>query len=372
MSTQQIRKIIFIHLLNDYSGSPKVLSQVIKAVQKKGCDTELYTGKSDDGFLSGLIDKHHYYFYKRFENKYLTLITFMLSQVSLFFKLLKYRNEDVVIYVNTMLPFGAGLAGKMMGKPVYYHIHEISLTPASFKQFLRSIVQKTASMVIFVSKAVEEAEFLDNIPQEVIYNALPDAFMEAAVKTPYHVQHDGSFNVLMVCSLKAYKGVDEFVKIASICQSTPHIHFTLLLNAEQPEIDAYFGKETLPTNLTLVARQKNLVPFYEKTSLLLNLSRVDQWVETFGLTIIEAMAFGIPVIVPPVGGPAEIVHDGQEGYLVSSYETEKIAGLITELLKDEERCLALSKAARKRAEDFEEAVFEEKIDKLLCKVKIKQ
>lgn len=359
-------KIIFIHLLNDYSGSPKVLSQVINAVKKDGCEVALYTGKSDKGFLSGLTDAHHTYFYNRFENKYLTLVTFMLSQMSLFFKLLKYRKEDVVIYVNTMLPFGAGLAGKLMGRPVYYHIHEISLTPASFKHFLRAIVQKTATKVIFVSKAVEESESFDNIPQKVIYNCLPDTFMKGARATPYSFCHDGRFNVLMVCSLKAYKGVDEFVRIAHICQNTSQIHFTLVLNADQSEIDAYFGKETLPSNLTLVAQQKDLVPFYKRASLLLNLSRVDQWVETFGLTIVEAMAFGIPVVVPPVGGPAEIVHDGQEGYLVSSYETEKIARLIMELSQDEKRCLALSQAARRRAEAFKEETFEKKIIEVIC------
>ncbi len=77
------------------------------------------------------------------------------------------------------------------------------------------------------------------------------------------------------------------------------------------------------------------------------------------------MAFGIPVIVPPVGGPREIVLDGEEGYLISSYETEKIAKTIMELSEDEEKCMALSAAARKRAEAFNETLFEEKIVKVL-------
>ena len=84
------KKIIFTHLLNDYSGSPKVLSQVIKAVQKNGYEIELYSGKSESGFLSGIVVKHNYYFYKRFENKYLTLVTFMFSQLILFLKFTLY------------------------------------------------------------------------------------------------------------------------------------------------------------------------------------------------------------------------------------------------------------------------------------------
>lgn len=361
------KKIIFIHLLNDYSGSPKVLSQVIKAVQSKGCEVELYTGKSADGFLTGLTDKHHRYFYKRFDNKYLTLITFMLSQVHLFFKLLKHKNEDVLIYVNTMLPFGAGIAGKLMGKPVHYHVHESSLSPASFKRFLRTIVQKTVSKVLFVSKTVEKSEYFANISQQVIYNALPSSFADIAFKIPYQHTRDKHFNVLMVCSLKAYKGVNEFITIAKSIPDSTNIHFTLLLNADQLEIELYFKKSNLPSNVTLVSRQKNLVPFYKNTSLLLNLSRVDEWVETFGLTIIEAMAFGIPVIVPPVGGPAEIVNDGMDGYLISSYETDKITKIIIELSKDEEKCMALSKAARIRSEAFNEELFEEKICDFICR-----
>ncbi|MDA7706965.1 hypothetical protein N8839_06170, partial [Flavobacteriaceae bacterium] len=101
-----MKKHIFVHLLNDFSGSPKVLSQVITAAQKKGVALELYTGKSESGFLSGLTENHHQYFYKRSENKWMTLVTFLSSQFILFFKLLKYTNKDIVIYVNTMLPFG--------------------------------------------------------------------------------------------------------------------------------------------------------------------------------------------------------------------------------------------------------------------------
>jgi glycosyltransferase involved in cell wall biosynthesis len=359
------KKIIFIHLLNDYSGSPKVLSQVIKAVQKRDGEIELYTGTSKEGFLSGLTNNHHSYFYRRFENKYLTLMTFMLSQVSLFFKLLKYRNKDVIIYVNTMLPFGAALAGKMMEKKVIYHVHETSLTPVSFKHFLRSIVQKTASKIIFVSRALGEAEPFINLPQKIVYNALSDDFFEVAIQNRYAPLKNKEFNVLMICSLKRYKGIDEFVNIASLCETQEHMTFTLVLNAEQLEIESYFKESGLPSNITLKARQKDLMSFYKESSMLLNLSRIDEWVETFGLTIIEAMAFGIPVIVPPVGGPSEIVGNGREGYCISSYEVEKISKLIQELSLDEDRCKYLSASARKRVEDFKEDVFEKNIMEII-------
>ena len=360
-----VQKIIFIHLLNDYSGSPKVLSQVIQMVQKNGFETELYTGKSEDGFLSGMAEKHHHYFYKRFKSRLLTLVTFMLSQVSIFFKLLKYRNENVIIYVNTMLPFGAGLAGRFIGKPVYYHVHETSLRPEILKRFLRYIVQRSASKVIFVSKTLKKEEGFSKISQYVVHNALSDDFLNTAISNQYRHLIDGQFNVLMICSLKVYKGIYEFINIASLCQREGRINFTMVLNASQSEIDSYFRAIVIPSNMVLVSKQNDVAPFYQQASLVLNLSRIDECIETFGLTIIEAMAFGIPVIAPPIGGPTEIVRDGVEGYLISSYEIKIISNKIIELSKDKKRSLSLSNSAIKRVDNFQEDAFERKIMDLI-------
>jgi len=353
-----MKKIIFIHLLNDYSGSPKVLSQVISSCENEGFEVMLYTGKSSEGFLSNSTKNHHLYFYKRFKNKLGTLCTFVLSQIHLFFKLLKYRNKEVVIYINTVLPFGAALSGKLMGKPVFYHIHETSIKPKLLKRFLRFMVQKTASKIIFVSNALKETESFKNIEQTTIYNALPTNFTKKALENKYVVQDiNGFFNVLMICSLKTYKGVAEFLKIARLCEVQKKIKFTLVLNVGQKEIDAYFSNFLLSKNTTIIATQKELDHLYKKANLVLNLSRIDQWVETFGLTILEAMSYGIPVIVPPIGGPSEIVTDGVEGYLIASYEIETIANKIKELSGDNQLCLELSKKARKRSLDFNEEVF---------------
>jgi glycosyltransferase involved in cell wall biosynthesis len=360
-----MKKIIFIHLLNDYSGSPKVLSQVIKASLKKGYKIELYTGRSNNGFLSNLSEHHHFYFYKRFENRYMTLATFILSQISLFFKLLKYRNQDVIFYINTMLPFGAAIAGKLTNKKIYYHIHETSLRPPALKKFLRYIIKNTVSNIIFVSQYVQKEEVFPNKDQTVVYNALSYNYVQVANQHNYQWKNEGLFSVLMVCSLKAYKGINEFIEIAQQCSQTKDISFTLIFNAEQSEIDLFFSKIKLPLNISVFHQKTDLVPYYRQTSLLLNLSKVDECKETFGLTIIEAMAFGIPVIVPPVGGPTEIVTEGVEGFLISSQETNKISHKIIEISNDETTCLELSKNAKKCSKYFKQEVFEKNILKVI-------
>ena len=39
------------------------------------------------------------------------------------------------------------------------------------------------------------------------------------------------------------------------------------------------------------------------------------WEEPFGRAVLEALALGVPVVATDVGGPREIITDGQEGLL---------------------------------------------------------
>lgn len=357
-----LKKLVFIHLLNDYSGSPKVLSQIVKDNTASNNDVLLYTSK-DIGFLSKITKNHFHFYYKRFDNKIMTLFSYLLSQLDLFFKILKYKKDDIV-YINTLLPFGAAIAAKIKGCKVIYHIHETSIKPALLKKFLRYIVSFTASKIIFVSNDLAKKESFENISTSVIHNALEKNFMSNASTYPYHHLHDDKFVVMMICSLKDYKGIPEFIKIAKSLENGTDIKFRLILNAEQKEIDDYFKNDVFK-NIEIFSKQTNLESFYSSSSLVLNLSRIDQWIETFGLTIVESLAFGVPVIVPPVGGPIEIIDENNEGYIISSYDIEKVSSTISTLSINKKLCLELSSNARTKAMNFNEDIFLEKIKKVI-------
>ena len=161
----------------------------------------------------------------------------------------------------------------------------------------------------------------------------------------------------MLASLRDYKGVPEFLALAERLASRADIRFDLVVNDDEAAIRRYFASTILPSNLTVHPRTDDPAAHYARASLVLNLSRPDQCVETFGLTLLEAMAFGVPVIAPPVGGPVELVDDGREGFLIDSRNSDALAERVLHLADDEVMCMQLSTAARKRAASFSPAAF---------------
>ncbi len=75
--------------------------------------------------------------------------------------------------------------------------------------------------------------------------------------------------------------------------------------------------------------------------------------EPFGRAVIEAMALGVPVLATNVGGPAEIIDDGREGYLLAPRDAGAWAQAIARIAVSPDRGAALGLAGRRRAQrDF--------------------
>ena len=74
--------------------------------------------------------------------------------------------------------------------------------------------------------------------------------------------------------------------------------------------------------------------------------------ESFCLSILEAMFFACPSIARRVGGIPEVLQDGVTGLLVDSSEAKVIAQAIESVIGDPERRLALGGRAQQRAREY--------------------
>jgi len=71
--------------------------------------------------------------------------------------------------------------------------------------------------------------------------------------------------------------------------------------------------------------------------------------ELFGLTLLEAMACGTPVVCTAVGGMPEVVHDGRDGFVVGPDDPTGLVDALRVLVEDEEVWPVLSAGARATA-----------------------
>jgi glycosyltransferase involved in cell wall biosynthesis len=77
-------------------------------------------------------------------------------------------------------------------------------------------------------------------------------------------------------------------------------------------------------------------PWYERASVLV-MPAVTDWKgeqEGFGMVIVEAMSYGVPVVASRSGGIPDIVRDGENGLLVHERDIGGLAGAIARVLDD--------------------------------------
>ena len=74
--------------------------------------------------------------------------------------------------------------------------------------------------------------------------------------------------------------------------------------------------------------------------------------EGLPVAMLEAMAWGLPVITTPVGGIPEVVTPDQHGILVEPGDVETLSASLQAFIESEELRLTMGKNARKRVEPF--------------------
>lgn len=74
-------------------------------------------------------------------------------------------------------------------------------------------------------------------------------------------------------------------------------------------------------------------------------------VEPFGLAVVEAFSFRLPVVVSDVGAMPTLVRNGETGIIVPAEDAEALANALLSLLRDPERCRRFGQAGRGDVEE---------------------
>lgn len=353
--------VLAFHQFNDYSGSPKVLAMLLSGLSLHNRSIQLFTSKG--GCLDELGErvKIQHFYYKFSRSVPLVLLRSFWAQCCMFCYGLKYGSRNSVFLINTIMPVGAALAANILGARCVYYYHENAFAKNIYYRFKAKIMEWLADEIVCVSDY--QRRYLKRTANvTVIPNALAEN--QRLLLKPHSEEAFEKKRILMVSSLKKYKGIVTYVSIA---ERFPSLDFVLVLNATDAEISEFFRAEgmVVPKNLTVFHKQSDVTPFYNDASLSVNLTDPRYAIETFGLTAIEAMAAGVPVIVPDVGGIADLVADGFNGYKVDPTNIEEICRAVKEIFADRDSYRRLSENAYGYSGRYDEKGYIEKFEKLL-------
>jgi glycosyltransferase involved in cell wall biosynthesis len=259
----------------------------------------------------------------------------------------------------------AGPAARLAGVPAVWC--QVGM-PSSRSGLDRAATALPARGIVAVSQATGRAqrELRPHRPVEVVYPGVdlerfdagrlpPPAEARARLGLPA----EGGL-VGIVARLQRWKGVHVLLEaLPHALRRHPDLHCVVVGGPHElePDYDAYLRRTVVDLGLegrVIFAGAQAEVPLWMQAMDVVVHASAN---EPFGLTIVEAMALGKPVVAAASGGPLEIVSDGVDGLMVPHGDVRGLAAAVTRLLADPELAARLGEAARHRAGEFSSRRF---------------
>jgi L-malate glycosyltransferase len=209
----------------------------------------------------------------------------------------------------------------------------------------RHVLSRRFDRVVGVSRDIRQS-FIHKLG----FSSEKTVVIHNGIEVPAANPHLRSGPGLVVGSAGRFFAVKDYplmVRIARELRAEAGIRFTLAGDGpERMALEASITKFGLVGTFTLKGNVEDMDFFYRGLDLYLNTS-VHEGVP---MTILEAMAHGLPVVAPKVGGITEIITDGVEGFLIPTREPGDFAEKCLLLLRNPALREKMGLAAREKVE----------------------
>ena len=187
---------------------------------------------------------------------------------------------------------------------------------------------------------------------EVLHNAIDvAAIRDAATQPAPDLPGEAGFRVGVVGRIEPRKDHLTLVRAAALVRErVPRA--TFLLAGDGPDrgvIESEIARLGLQDGFILLGERSD-VPRLLHAFDVYALSSVT---EGLSLSILEAMAAGLPVVATRVGGNPELLDEGRAGRLAPPGDADALADTLTDMLQNREEARRLGEGARVRAQGFD-------------------
>jgi glycosyltransferase involved in cell wall biosynthesis len=153
---------------------------------------------------------------------------------------------------------------------------------------------------------------------------------------------------ISVARLSAEKDYPTLLRsVALLVRDVPE--FRLLLvgdGAERPRLEQLTRELKIEKHVEFLGERQDVPDLLAQAGFYVSSSKT----EGISLTLLEAMAVGLPIVTTRVGGNPEIVQEGVTGRLVSPLNPDALAAAMRQMICEKDRWPAIAQAARARVE----------------------
>ena len=158
--------------------------------------------------------------------------------------------------------------------------------------------------------------------------------------------------VLQVGRLIPVKGLDVLVSAVGLAQRESPVRIRLLLAGEGPErgnLEVLAARAGVSLTLAGEVEGDELIALYVAADIFTLLSRRETW----GIVVNEAMASGLPLVLSSaVGAAGDLLHEGDNGFLVEAGNAPAAAAALSALAGDPSRRDAFGRGSRALVADW--------------------
>lgn len=153
--------------------------------------------------------------------------------------------------------------------------------------------------------------------------------------------------VTMIGALRAHKGHDVLLGAAPRIQACVPDTSVVLVGSGDREMELRRMAARSGAQVVFLGERADVATILAASDVVV----LPSWTEALPTVLLEAGAAGRPVVATRVGGSAEIVVEGDTGYLVAPGDVDALATRVIELLTDPARGRELGEHARRRIEE---------------------
>lgn len=270
------------------------------------------------------------------------------------------------------------LLARLFGKKVIIHMHGAGFTvfyqnmPAPLKWVTRFILRRSDVLIALSSQWQQDLRQICQHPDiRVLYNPTvlkAPVFQDASLERPINreEQKDGLVHFLFMGRLGQRKGVYDIIQSAKALKSENikiHLYGDGEVDEVRRQVNAAGVSDKVAVHGWIDGTRKDET-FREANVLLL-----PSYHEGLPISVLEALAYGLPVLATDVGGIAEAVEHGVNGYLISPGECDVLAERMDQLAASSELRLEMGKSGYRMAADkFDLSVIMRKLEGLYAEV----